>query len=248
MKDKQKYLSLISSTLPVSFVARKQYLKDITESVDAYCNEHPEVDLEGLLLHFGTAEEIIESISAEQGGGELIVHQTKTKNRRRIILAVVSLLLLCVIGTLGLYGYYFVNTLFYTENVVINSTQEIDLSGELIQMSDYAGKDPFFDNNLKKINATKEITCCNKKGKQLFKVSVTADFGYPNTLVSASLSDILKQSPKVIIETFDKKYMVETKDIQNDNGNIHFMLLTQKGGRNEEKTFTFYIDKNGDIH
>ncbi len=249
MKDKKKYLSLVSHALPDGFSAKKQYLDEISNSVETYCTEHPAATFEELCRKFGTAEEIAESIAAETGGEILLAHQKKRKTSRAVIVVTVAVvILLSLTAVLGFYEYILTNSGSYTEEIVINQTTDFDLTNEPIGIDSTLSAEDIFVTTLQVTNATKKSEYRNKKGDLLFQISVTSDFLKPYAPVTDTLKEIAEQEPKIQVETLNKNYSVQTKDVVKENNSIRFKLIVQKGSQIQEKEITFYADQQGNLH
>lgn len=249
MKDKKKYLSLVSHALPDNFSAKKQYLNDISNSVEAYCAEHPDADVEELCRKFGTAEEIAESIATETGGADLLAHQKKKKTNRVAVAVTIAIIILLSVGSiLGFYEYTLINSGNYSEEIVINQMTDFDLANEPVEVDGTLFVGDVLVTKVQAVNATKKIEYRNKKQDLLFRVSITSDFLKPYSLTTESLKKICEQRPKIQIETLNKEYSVQTKDVMKEVNSVRLTLLIQKGSQIQEKEITFYADQKGDLH
>lgn len=249
MKNKKKYLSLVSHALPDNFLAKKQYLNDISNSVDAYCTEHPNAGLEELCRKFGTAEEIAESIVAETGGADLLAHQKKKKTNRVAVTVTIAIIVLLSLGSvLGFYEYTLINSGNYSEEIVINQTTDFDLTNEPAEVDSTLFVGDVLVTKVQAVNATKKIEYRNKKEDLLFRVSITSDFLKPYSLTTESLKTIYEQEPKIQIETQNKNYSVEVKDVVKETNRVRLKLIVQKGSQTQGKEITFYADPKGDLH
>lgn len=249
MKDKKKYLSLISHALPDSFSAKKQYLNEISSSVETYCTEHPMATFEELCRKFGTAEEIAEAIAAESGGETLIAHQKKRKTSRVVIaVTIVIVILLSLTAVFGFYEFILTNSGNYTEEIIINQITDFDLTNEPAGVNGTLFVGDILVTEVQAVNATKRIEYRNKKEELLFRVSITSDFLKPYSITTESLKKIYEQEPKIQIETLNKDYSVQTKDVVKENNSIRLKLVVQKGSQTQGKEITFYADQKGDLH
>lgn len=249
MKDKKKYLSLVSHALPDNFSAKKQYLNDISNSVEAYFTEHPDADFEELCRKFGTAEEIAESIAAETGGADLLAHQKKKETNRVAVTVTIAIIVLLSLGSvLGFYEYTLINSGNYTEEIVINQTTDFDLTNEPAEVDSTLFVGDVLVTKVQVVNATKKIEYRNKKEDLLFQVSITSDFLKPYSLTTESLKTLYEQKPIIQIETPNKNYSVEVKDVVKETNRVRLKLIVQKGSQTQEKEITFYADTKGDLH
>ncbi len=249
MKDKKKYLSFISYALPDSFSAKKQYLNDISNSVEAYCAEHPDAGFEELCRKFGTAEEIAESIAAETGGADLLAHQKKKKTNRVAVTVTIAIIVLLSLGSvLGFYEYTIINSGNYSEEIVINQITDFDLTSEPAEVDSTLLVGDVLVTKVQAVNATKKIDYRNKKDELLFRVSITSDFLKPYSITTESLKKIYEQEPIIQIETPNKNYSVEVNDVVKETNRVRLKLIVQKGSQTKEKEITFYADLEGNLH
>ncbi len=255
MNEKKKYLTAVSDAIPHDFSQRKQYLRDITSSVNEYCSKNTNISFNELCRQFGSAAEIAESFAVQEGGETLVAKHRKTKNKKIIFTVVTAIILfLSAVFVFLFYEVSLANTGSYTENIVINQKNNIDLKDE---SQKYFGTIPIandpehpyrFLTEVEQTNATKEICYRNKKNDLLFKVTVTNNFFYPSLALSDSISEIQNQEPQIIVEVLDKKYTVQTKDIVKEKNSVHLTLVVQNGKKTEEKEITFYADEKGNLY
>ncbi len=248
MKDKEKYLRNIYRALPNSFTSKKQYLTEMKSSVDAYCAEHEHAAFDELCSRFGTAEEICESIASETDGKKLIANNKKVKTNRTVIAAViVAVIAAAVIAVICIYNHSMKDNVRFTEEITVNKTTIQDLTKKPITTdnSDILLKDTSY---VRVMNATKETCLENKKGEQLFQVSVTASFLYPYAPVTDELKEIAARKPQVDIEISDDEYTVTAKNVSKEENNIRVLLEITKGSETSETEISFYTANDGVVH
>ncbi len=93
-KALSKYYRSISKCLPVEKKHKKQILEQIRHSVEDYRAENPAADIQGILEHFGTPQEIAAAYIDEMTTTEI---QKKFKITKRVIVIVCTAIALALI-------------------------------------------------------------------------------------------------------------------------------------------------------
>ena len=98
----KRYYREIRSWLPVSSRQKDKIVGDLSSSIDAYLDTHPEADLQEIQAHFGNPSSIASAYVDNANTVDLL---RGLRIRKRIVTAVVAgvlVIILLVIGTLAL--------------------------------------------------------------------------------------------------------------------------------------------------
>lgn len=58
-KEKDNYIKRIRNLLPVCQKVEKQYLHDLSDSIDRYCEQHPDTSVSDIEEHFGDPNQVV---------------------------------------------------------------------------------------------------------------------------------------------------------------------------------------------
>ena len=123
----KRYYREIRSWLPVSSRQKDKIVGDLSSSIDAYLDTHPEADLQEIQAHFGTPSSIAAAYVDNTDTATLL---RDLRIRKRIVTAVVAcvlVIILLVLGTLALELTDYSNAVdgFVKEMVTDNGATEI---------------------------------------------------------------------------------------------------------------------------
>ena len=123
----KRYYKQINSYIPKNYPHRQEIISSIHQDITSYVSEHPDISYEGIIEHFGTAEEMTLSFAVSLSLEDIVLTSRK-QHRIHVIFLSIALVFLCVFTALITYYYLAIKTdpVSIDETVIIYEETVVD--------------------------------------------------------------------------------------------------------------------------
>lgn len=125
----KRYYKQINSYIPKNYPHRREIISSIHQDITSYVSEHPDISYEGIIEHFGTAEEMTLSF-AESLSLEDIVSTSRKQHRIHVVFISIAIVFLCVLAALISYYYLVIKSAPVSIDETITIYEETEVNDE----------------------------------------------------------------------------------------------------------------------
>lgn len=235
----KEYLTKIKKDLPTSRKVKRNYINELSQSIEDYCKEHSDSTYDDICSVFGNPQDIAQAFLAEQDGNEMLRLKKRDKSKKIIIL-LFSIIIICAViwFTLFTINSRALKSISSSETVSINSQNAVDLSVVPVQVLNGTQSESFLTENIICTNASKTITYYDKDENIICDCIITDEFFGPH--IQNYKSDT---EPKADVKMYNPKYSVKVKRLTSDNNCVNVVLTFKYNNYETEKLVAFSYDE-----